>query len=145
MKYAELVSDGDLDDAMKLLEVFGQPDSRGALPHQSEPDELIEQALAALRDAGYAAELLPREDAFSLDIAVIEPCSARYVLGVEIDSPRHTLLRRARAREVWRPKLLERSGLKLHRIASAEWVRSPDAERARLVAAAESAINGADT
>ena len=145
MKYAELVSNGDLDDATKLLEMFGPPDTRGAPMQQSEPDELIGQALAALHHAGFAAELLPREDAFSLDIAVSEPGSSRYVLGIEVDSPRHMLLRRARAREVWRPKLLARSGLKLHRIASAEWVRSPDSERARLVAAAHSAVNGADT
>lgn len=136
MQYAELVSAGDLDGAMRLLEIFGPPDPHAALPQQDEPDELIEQALAALRAEGFAATLLPREDAFSVDIAVSEPGSARYVLGVEFDSPRHNLLRHARAREIWRPKLMIRSGLRLHRMSSAEWVRSPDRERARLIAAA---------
>lgn len=140
MQYAELVSSGDLDAAMKLLEIFGPPDPRGALPTQDEPDELLQQALTALQAEGFLASLLPREDAFSVDIAVIEPVASRYIMGVEFDSPRHQLLRRARAREVWRPKLMTRSGLRLHRISSAEWVRSPDAERARLIAAARDAL-----
>jgi len=144
LKYAELVSDGHLDDAAKLLEMFG-PQDRGAGPLvQTEPDDLIAQALDTLLADGFSAAVLPREDAFSLDIAVSDPGSARFVLGVEIDSPRHSLLRSARAREVWRPKLLARSGLKLHRIASAEWVRNPQAERARLIAAARQALEGAD-
>ena len=123
--------------------MFGPPDPRGPLPQQDEPDELIEQALAALRSEGFEATLLPREDAFSVDIAVSAPGSARYVLGIEFDSPRHILLARARAREIWRPKLMTRSGMRLHRISSAEWVRGPDKERARLIAAANEAITSA--
>ena len=142
MQYAELVSSGDLDQAMKLLELFGPPDPRAALPQQDEPDELIQQALAALRAEGFDAAILPREDAFSVDIAVSDPGEARYVLGVEFDSPRHKLLARARAREIWRPKLMTRSGLRLHRISSAEWVRNPDAERARLLEAAREVLEG---
>ena len=143
MQYAEHVSAGELDSATRLLEMFGPPDPRGPLPQQDEPDELIEQALAALRSEGFEATLLPREDAFSVDIAVSAPGSARYVLGIEFDSPRHILLARARAREIWRPKLMTRSGMRLHRISSAEWVRGPDKERARLIAAANEAITSA--
>jgi hypothetical protein len=101
---------------------------------------LIQQALAALRAEGFDAAVLPREDAFSVDIAVSDPGEARYVLGVEFDSPRHKLLARARAREIWRPKLMTRSGLRLHRISSAEWVRNPDAERDRLLEAARQVL-----
>jgi primosomal replication protein N'' len=140
MQYAELVSSGDLDEAMKLLQLFGLPDPRAAPPQQDEPDELIQQALAALRAEGFDAAVLPREDAFSVDIAVSDPGEARYVLGVEFDSPRHKLLARARAREIWRPKLMTRSGLRLHRISSAEWVRNPDAERDRLLEAARQVL-----
>jgi len=142
VQYAELLDQGEHGEAAKLLEVFGVAGRPigGAPP---EPDELVAQALAALQSAGFSAHLMPREDAFSLDIAVSEQASARYVMGVEIDSPRHALLRHARAREIWRPKLIARSGLKLHRISSAEWVRNPDGERARLIAAAQSTLEGA--
>lgn len=142
MQYAELGSSGDLDEAMKLLQLFGPPDPRADLPQQDEPDELIQQALMALRAEGFDASILPREDAFSVDIAVSDPGQARYVFGVEFDSPRHKLLARARAREIWRPKLMTRSGLRLHRISSAEWVRNPDAERVRLVEAAREVLEG---
>ncbi|MEZ5775590.1 MAG: AAA domain-containing protein [Hyphomicrobiaceae bacterium] len=140
LKYAELINDGHLEDATKLLEVFGPPDSQGPVPPPDEPDELIQQALTILEDEGFDARLMPREDAFSVDIAVSEPAGSRYVLGIVFDGPRQALLRQARARELWRPKLLERSGLRLHRISSSEWVRSPDRERARLIAAARDAI-----
>ncbi len=94
------------------------------------------QALEALRTEGYSASLMPLEDAFSVEIAVSHPETGLYALGVEFDSPSHRLLRHARAREVWRPKLLARSGMRLHRIPSSAWVQDPEGERARLLAAA---------
>lgn len=142
VQYAELLNQGEHGEAAKLLDLFGAA-GRATVGVPPEPDELVAQALAVLKTAGFAAHLMPREDAFSLDIAVSEPASARYIMGVEIDSPRHALLRHARAREIWRPKLIARSGLKLHRISSAAWVRNPDGERARLIAAARSTLEGA--
>jgi hypothetical protein len=82
---------------------------------------------------------MPPEDAFSLDIALRHPDTGLYALGVEIDSPRHHLLARARAREVWRPKLLARSGLRLHRIQSSAWVQDRAGQRERLILAARAA------
>lgn len=137
MRYAELVHEGQLDDAAQLLETFASL-PEGATGH-TDRDALVRQALTTLLDNGFAATVMPGDDAFSVDIAVSDPTSGMYVLGVEFDSPRHHLLRHARAREVWRPRLLQRSGLALHRILSASWVQDPAHERARLVEAARHA------
>lgn len=139
MRYAELVHEGELEASSSILNAF---DSK---PHYAMPgpeptaDELVLQALEALQREGFDASLMPIEDAFSLDIAVKHAVTGLYALGVEFDSPRHHLLQRARAREVWRPKLLARSGLTLHRIQSSSWVQNPTRERERLIYAARAA------
>jgi primosomal replication protein N'' len=140
MRYAELVHDGDFEAAASILGAFGgTPVVPRASSLASEPDQLVLEALDALQREGFDASLMPPGDAFSLDIAVTHPDTGLYALGVEIDSPRHHLLARARAREVWRPKLLARSGLRLHRIQSSAWVQDRVDQRERLTRAARAA------
>jgi hypothetical protein len=142
MRYAELVHDGDFEAAANILSAFGSTPVVPGVSLASEPDQLVLQALDALKREGFDASLMPPGDAFSLDIAVTHPDTGLYALGVELDSPRHHLLRQARAREVWRPKLLARSGLALHRIQSSAWVQDRTGQRERLILAARAAIAG---
>jgi primosomal replication protein N'' len=74
-----------------------------------------------------------------VEIADTHPTTGLYALGVEFDAPPHSLLSSARAREIWRPKVLLRSGMRLHRVVSAAWVQDPAAERERLLDAARGA------
>ena len=140
MRYAELVHDGDFEAAASILGAFGSSPSGPGAPPASEPDALVLQALDALQREGFDASLMPLGDAFSLDIAVTHPDTGLYALGIELDSPRHPLLHQARAREVWRPKLLARSGLELHRIQSSAWVQDRAGQRERLILAARAAV-----
>lgn len=80
------------------------------------------------------------EDAFAVDIAVTDDATGLYALGVEFNSPRHHLLANARARDIWRPKLLARSGMRLHRVMSAAWVQERHAKQQRLIEAARRAM-----
>jgi hypothetical protein len=48
---------------------------------------------------------------------------------------------RARAREIWRPSVLGRAIPKLHRVSSQAWYQEPEAEKARLRAAVEFAMD----
>jgi hypothetical protein len=143
MRYAELIHDGELEAGKSILAAFDSTPRAGASSMAPEPDDLVLQAFEALEEKGFAASIMPPEDAFSLDIAVANPESGLFALGVEFDSLQHPLLRHARAREVWRPKLLERSGLRLHRIVSSAWVQDRNRERERLISAARQAINEA--
>ncbi|AGK58683.1 serine/threonine protein kinase [Hyphomicrobium denitrificans 1NES1] len=140
MRYAELVHDGEFEAAQSILGAFDSVPRYGGPHLDLQSDALVLQALDALHRDGFDASLMPPEDAFSLDIAVTHPETGLYALGIEFDSPRHHLLRQARAREVWRPKLLARSGLSLHRIQSSAWVQDQARERERLILAARTAI-----
>lgn len=79
-------------------------------------------------------------DAFGLDFAIVDPKTALFGIGIECDSPRHPLLARARAREIWRPGVLRRAVPVVHRVSSHDWYQRPHQERGRLRAAVESAI-----
>jgi primosomal replication protein N'' len=139
MRYAELVHEGEFEAASSILNAFDSKPHYAMSGPEPAADELVLQALEALQREGFEASLMPMEDAFSLDIAVKHAATGLYALGVEFDSPRHHLLQQARAREVWRPKLLARSGLTLHRIQSSSWVQNPTRERERLIDAARAA------
>jgi hypothetical protein len=136
------VHDGDFEAAASILGAFGGTPVIPGASLAPEPDPLVLQALDALLREGFDAALMPPGDAFSLDIAVTHPDTRLFALGVEIDSPRHHLLAQARAREVWRPKLLARSGLRLHRIQSSAWVHDRAGQRARLILEARAATAG---
>ncbi|MDX2308764.1 MAG: AAA domain-containing protein [Hyphomicrobium sp.] len=139
MRYAELVHEGAFEAASSILNAFDSKPHYAMSGPEPAADELVLQALEALQREGFDASLMPMEDAFSLDIAVKHPATGLYALGVEFDSPRHHLLQQARAREVWRPKLLARSGLTLYRIQSSSWVQNQTRERERLIHAARAA------
>jgi primosomal replication protein N'' len=140
LRYCELVDAGDFQEAITLLNAFPRADQSAGREDLREPDALVDDALNLLRHHGFDASLMPADDAFSVDIAVTHPTTGLYTLGVEFDTPRHVLLSSARAREIWRPKLLLRSGMRLHRVVSAAWVQDPAAERERLIEAAHGAM-----
>ena len=61
-------------------------------------------------------------------------------IGIECDAPRHALLERARAREIWRPTVLHRAIPHIHRVSSQAWYHNGESERARLREAIEQAM-----
>ena len=79
-------------------------------------------------------------DAFGLDFALVNPATALFGIGIECDSPRHPLLARARAREIWRPGVLGRAVPAVHRVSSRDWYQRPQHERERLRAAVAAAV-----
>ena len=140
LRYCELVDAGDFTEALTLLNAFPRGDQAADRGGLRETDALVDDALDLLRQHGFDASPMPADDAFAVDIAVTHLTTGLYALGVEFDAPRHALLSSARAREIWRPKLLLRSGMRLHRVVSAAWVQDPAAERERLLQAARGAM-----
>lgn len=96
--------------------------------------------LAYLKTLGFSVVLAQEGDAFGLDFAIADPETGLYAIGIECDTPRHPLLRRARAREIWRPSVLGRAIPKLHRVSSQAWYQEPEAEKTRLKEAVELAM-----
>jgi len=81
-----------------------------------------------------------RDGAFGLDFAIENPRTGLYGIGIECDAPRHRILSTARAREVWRPRVLKQAIPHVHRVSSYGWFHAGDAERSRLKAAVEQAL-----
>ena len=62
-----------------------------------------------IRELGHDPVPSDDGDAFGLDFAIRDDRTGFFGIGIECDAPRHELLRRARAREIWRPAVLARA------------------------------------
>lgn len=142
LEYARTVSDGLEESGKTLLDrmVTEQRSHREAGHH--EDDGFTRSVEAFLEANGWKPTRARDGGAFSLDFAVTDPRTGLYAIGVECDAPRHRLLDRARAREIWRPKVLGRAVPYVHRVSSYAWAHAGDAERLRLKNAVENALRG---
>ena len=139
-EYARLVSDGDLDGAEQLLTRLTAEQRRGGGSGAGLGDGLEAAVREEIRALGWEPAQVADEGAFGLDFAIEDPGSGLYGIGVECDAPRHPLLERARAREIWRPSVLRRSIPAIHRVSSHRWFHEPENERGRLRAAIQAAM-----
>ena len=146
LDYAAKASAGDLRLARELMERFGRA-ARGAgrdMRGSGEGPDGFEASVAAfLESLGHAPVPAPAgADAFGLDFAIVDPATGLFGIGIECDAPRHPLLARARGREIWRRRVLERAVPRIYRVSSRDWYERGVEERARLAAAVEAAIAG---
>ena len=141
MAYARAVSTGQLGLSRSLLQrwTVSRDGGRG---HTAERvgDGFTEAVSAYVRSLGFTVSESIENDVFGLDFAVEHPQTGLFAIGIECDAPRHDLLDRARAREVWRPNVLRRAVPMIHRVSSQAWYGSGDAERLRLQQAIEKAL-----
>lgn len=143
LEYARTVSDGAVDTGRALLDRMVTEKSAERGTDGQEDDGFTTSVMDFMVAEGWKPAKTRDAGAFSLDFAVTDPATGLYAIGVECDAPRHKLLERARAREVWRPKVLTKSVPHIHRISSYAWAHSGKDERRRLKAAVENALAGA--
>jgi hypothetical protein len=136
-----MMSAGELPAGRALLErVCGEP-ARAASELAGGGDGLARKVLAYIRELGFAPAIVREGGVFGFDFAIADPATGLYAIGIECDAPRHRLLQRARAREIWRPSVLKRALPSLHRVSSRAWYHEPETEKTRLKAAIEAALN----
>lgn len=139
--YAERLSAGDLDAAEASAKKLGLRASAGDDAEESEGENgFVRSVSRFLADLGVEVDQTRVGDAFRLDFAVKNPKTGLFGIGIECDPPRHKLLAKARAREIWRPSILRREIPALHRVSSQGWYHQPHEERARLKAAVEASL-----
>jgi primosomal replication protein N'' len=141
LEYARTVSEGAPESSRTLLErlVAEKRTEHGRESHVDDGfTKSVEKFLVA---SGWKPAKARDSGAFSLDFAITDPRTGLYAIGVECDAPRHLLLRRARAREVWRPKVLNGAVPFIHRVSSYAWAHSGNKERQRLKEAIENALH----
>jgi primosomal replication protein N'' len=139
LEYARMISDGSLEQAQKLSQrvVNG---SGGPSASESLTDGFSRSVTSFIEDLGFNPVAPGGDDAFGVDYAIVNPRTGLFGIGIECDAPRHELLARARARELWRPKVLSRAIPAVHRISSYAWYHERNAERERLGAAIRRAL-----
>lgn len=142
MEYARLVSSGDFASAKALLSrISPRRESTRALSYVDGSEDAFFRAVGDfLRGLGHRVKAAEDTDAFGLDYAIEHPQTGLFAIGIECDAPRHPLLQYARAREVWRPQVLERSLPVLHRVSCHGWYHDGEQERVRLLNAIKMAI-----
>jgi hypothetical protein len=140
LHYAEQVSRGTLGSARNALsQVMGKATPR-ARPNGS-TDGFAATVTAYLRELGYDPVSAQDSTAFGLDFAIRHPATGQFGIGIECDAPKHKLLERARAREIWRRSILAKSVQVVHRVSSHGWYYDRETEKRRLAAAVSQALS----
>lgn len=143
MEYARLVSSGEFTVAKSFLSrIAPRREAARASFHAGDSEDAFYRAVGDfLRSLGHQIKAAEDADAFGLDYAIEHPQTGLFAIGIECDAPRHPLLQHARAREVWRPQVLERSLPVLHRVSCHGWYHDGEQERNRLLNAIKMALN----
>jgi primosomal replication protein N'' len=141
LEYARTVSDGAPDSGRALLGRLGPERAFERSTGGNERDGFSDAVEEFLCGQGWEPADANDGGAFGLDFAIENPRTGLYAIGIECDAPRHRILETARAREVWRPKVLRHALPHVHRVSSYGWLHGGDAERARLRSAVEKALS----
>ena len=146
MEYARLVSSGEFIAAKSLLSrIAPRREAARTASHAGGSEDAFYRAVGDfLRSLGHQVKAAEDADAFGLDYAIEHPQTGLFAIGIECDAPRHPLLQHARAREVWRPQVLERSLPVLHRVSCHGWYHDGEQERNRLLNAIKMALDVGD-
>lgn len=140
MEYARAMSNGELPAGRALLSRLSSERAHTRFEEGRHSDGFANDVLAYIRSLGLSPVSAQEGDAFGIDFAIADPETGLYAIGIECDAPRHMLLQRARAREIWRPSVLQRAIPSMHRVSSHGWYHNGSDERARLRSAIEVAL-----
>jgi hypothetical protein len=140
LQYAALISAGDLEEARASLRHLNMTQAAIEQDDGSVEDGFLAAVGDFIRELGYEPDRRDDGTAFGLDYAVPHPAYDQYGIGVECDAPRHRILATARARELWRPKMLARAIPRIHRVSSYGWYHDPETEKNKLADAITAAL-----
>jgi hypothetical protein len=138
LDYAHRLQHGDLAGAETALRRIGGDVITTMVRPEASKRCFAGEVAEFLRRHGHQPVFGTDVDAFALDLALVDSRTGLFGLGIECDPPRHELLGAARARELWRPRVLQRSVARLHRVWSRAWYHDRKTEQRRLLAAAAS-------
>ena len=123
LEYAFAISNGDKEDAERILRSFGE--TYGIVPAAIET-EYAQKVATALSEKGYDIDTQVGIGGYRIDIAVRK--NGKYVLGIECDGKLYSTAASARERDYHRQKYLESRGWRIKRIWSMDWWRDPEHE-----------------
>ena len=89
--------------------------------HAPQHDGFGRAVASFVEDLGWPTQSVDGDGAFGMDLAITDPATGLYGIGIECDAPNHRMLAQARAREIWRPQVLVGTFPRLHRVSSKGW------------------------
>ena len=142
--YASKISDGSLESARNSLDRMSSENTTQISKH-FDKDGFIRSVAAFIKSLGLTPAAIKENDAFGLDFVIENAEQKRFGIGIECDAHCHPLLETARAREVWRPKVLKMEIPYVHRVTSYAWYHQKTEEMERLKQAIENALGTVPT
>lgn len=139
-EYASKVSDGSLEAAHRSLDIMASENPSSQMSSNFDKDGFIRSVSAFIRSLGLKPAAIKENDAFGLDFVIEDPEKKRFGIGIECDAHCHPILETARAREVWRPKVLRMEIPHVHRVTSYAWYHRRKEEMDRLKQVLEEAL-----
>lgn len=143
LEYARLISSNDFESAQALINRRNfSGEFAGAASESFRGSDIFENEVGKFLDAlSVKYDKKAGGDLFALDFAVIDQSTGKYVLGIECDAPVHELLASARAREIWRPRVIKKTVPEILRVSSRQWYADRKAERKKIENAVSSALS----
>ncbi len=132
LHYATLTSQGLLPESRSLVGRIAANTSHLAQNNGELLDHFKQSVAQFVRDLGHEPIHTADDPILGVDFSLCDPISGEFGLAIECDPPQHRLIRRARAREIWRPSLLARVYPFIHQVSVYAWYHTPQEERQRL-------------
>lgn len=140
LAYAEAVSDARFEIGRDICRRMVTQGRRSSRQVTQELDAFAASVRTYVQSLGLEAVTAASTDAFAVDLAIADPKTGLFALGIECDAPDHPILASARAREIWRRRVLSGTINKVHRIACVEWYAARGREQDRLRTAITAAL-----
>ena len=140
LDYSSKVSEGDLK--MAQLSTTRLHTRSGTSNLSVNRDGFVEIVENYIRSLGLKVFRGEPGDTFGVDLSVESKSKGHFAIAIECDSPVDEAghLSTARARDVWRPKILKRAIPFVHRVSSHGWYHDNTCERERLKQAVQRAL-----
>ena len=138
--YASKISDGSFDAAYSSLERIATENPASKMTSNYDRDGFTNSVEVFIKSLGLIPSAIKENDAFGLDFVIEDPQRKQFGIGIECDAHCHPILETARAREVWRPKVISMAIPHVHRVTIYEWYHNREEEMERLKKAIENAL-----
>lgn len=136
LAYAEHITRGDREAAEAILARalrLGGQTMVGPAVGTEESEFEVEVADRIRTQLGYRVDPQVGSGAFRIDLGIRHPSDEScYILGIECDGKAYHTAPAARAYDLWRQRILEERGWRIHRIWSTAWRQDPEAEIAKI-------------
>lgn len=139
--YASKISDGFISEAYNFLGTINLNTTQPGHDFSFDKDGFINSVAKFIKGLGLNPLSIKENDAFGLDLVIEDLKKKRFAIGIECDAHCHSILANARAREIWRPKVLNMEIPYIHRVTSFGWYHKRQIEMQNLIQVLEVALD----